>query len=111
MKKIFILILTTVSALILAGCDDMLDRVPKDKLSPETYFKTAKECELFTNEFYLIFPGASSIFYEEADVIVPSVLSDAVQNTRTVPATDGNWDSLNMPTNAKMPRQGQDMSG
>lgn len=92
MKKIFILILTTVSALILAGCDDMLDRVPKDKLSPETYFKTAKECELFTNEFYLIFPGASSIFYEEADVIVPSVLSDAVQNTRTVPATDGNWD-------------------
>lgn len=91
MKKIFSMIILATSIMLLAGCDDMLDRIPKDKLSPETYFKTAQECELFTNEFYLIFPGATDIFYENADVIIPSVLSDAVQNTRTVPATDDHW--------------------
>ena len=92
MKRIYSLLLIIVPTLLLTGCDDMLDRIPKDKLSPETYFKTAEECELFTNEFYLIFPGATDIFYENADVIIPSALSDAVQNTRTVPATDGNWE-------------------
>lgn len=91
MKRIYSLIILVSSILFIAGCDDMLDRIPKDKLSPETYFKTAQECELFTNEFYLIFPGATDIFYENADVIIPSVLSDAVQNTRTVPASDDHW--------------------
>ena len=91
MKKKLTIINILATVVLIAGCDDMLDRVPKDKLSPETYFKTANECQLFTNEFYLIFPGATDIFYENADVIVPSVLSDAVQNTRTVPATDDNW--------------------
>ena len=37
------------SLLLLASCD--LTRDPKDRLSPETYFKSAEECRVFTNQF------------------------------------------------------------
>lgn len=91
MKKIIILI---PALLLLAGCSDFLLRTPKDKLSPETFFRTDRECELYTNEFYTLFP--SDVYSESADVIIKDVLSDEVAGIRTVPASSGswNWDKL-----------------
>ena len=50
--------------LMLAGCESALDRYPKDKLTPDTFFRNATECELFTNDFYTMFPSASDIYGE-----------------------------------------------
>ena len=44
--------------LALTGCEDALDRFPEDRLTPDTFFKTGTECELFTNDFYTMLPGA-----------------------------------------------------
>ena len=35
----------------LTACEDFLTRSPKDELSPDTYFRTETECQLYTNNF------------------------------------------------------------
>ena len=74
---------------LLTSCD--LTRDPKDRLSPETYFKSAEECRLFTNQFYTLLPSAGSIYAEEGDYIFGTGLSAEVMGTRTVPSTAGTW--------------------
>ena len=58
-----------VMLLALTACEDFLTRGPKDKLSPDTYFKTETECQLYTNNFYTILPVATD-FYQEDDSLV-----------------------------------------
>lgn len=86
--------LSIVSLFLLASCD--LTRDPVDRMSPETYFKSAEECRLYTNQFYSLFPGGSGIYSEEADYIIGNSLSDEVKGTRIVPSTAStwNWDAL-----------------
>ena len=86
MKRTIILF----AVLLFAVSCDMI-KEPQDKLSPDTYFTTEVECELYTNRFYLMFPGASSIYSEEADYIVPISLAEEVLGTRVVPSTSGSW--------------------
>ena len=92
--KSYILLALTGMALI--SCEDQLERLPKDKLTPETFFTNANECELFTNDFYTMFPSASGIYGETADIITKNNLTQEVLGNRTVPATSGswNWDKL-----------------
>lgn len=79
------------SLMMLTACESALDRYPKDKLTPDTFFKTAKECELFTNDFYTMFPAAADIFKETADVISQKTLTQEVQGTRLIPSTASTW--------------------
>lgn len=87
--KYFIMTMACLPALV--SCEDLLTRVPKDKLTPESYFKSETECQLYTNDFYTMFPGGDGIYGESEDYIVKQSLSNAVIGNRTVPATDGNW--------------------
>ena len=82
--------------LTLTACEDFLVRRPKDQLSPDTYFRTEMECQLFTNNFYTILPAASDFYHEEDDYVIPKSLSDKVKGNRVVPSTAGtwNWDML-----------------
>ena len=75
----------------LTACEDFLVRKPKDELSPDTYFRTEVECQLFTNNFYTILPSASDFYHEDDDYVIPKSLSDKVKGTRVVPATAGTW--------------------
>lgn len=84
-------ILIAAAGIMLMGCEDALDRYPKDKLTPETFFSNANECELFTNDFYTIFPDGSGIYGESADVISKTSLLSEVLGNRTIPATAGSW--------------------
>lgn len=77
------------SLFLLASCD--LTRDPKDRLSPETYFKSAEECRLYTNQFYTLLPGAASVYGEGEDYIIGTGLSAEVMGTRIVPSTAGTW--------------------
>ena len=45
-------IMLVVILFTMTACEDFLVRKPKDQLSPDTYFRTEMECQLFTNNFY-----------------------------------------------------------
>ena len=76
---------------ILCSCQSALDRVPKDSLSPDTFFKNRAECELFTNTFSTVIPGGSGVYGETADVTGSKRLMDEITGLRTIGAKDGNW--------------------
>ena len=95
MKKILKIALTAVT-LTLFSCEDALDKFPLDKLSPETNFSSATELQLFSNQFYTMFPGGSSIYGESADNIVTSEIPLAVRGGRVVPTTGGGWSWENL---------------
>lgn len=59
-------------AMLLLGttsCADMLDRFPLDSLAPETYYNNEMELKSATNNFYGMFPGASSGYGESDDIV------------------------------------------
>ena len=68
MKKYILYLLTGMAACGLCSCEDALDRYPKDRLSPDEFFHTEEECQLYTNDFYTIFPAAGTIYGETADM-------------------------------------------
>lgn len=84
-------IMLAVIILTLTACEDFLVRKPKDELSPDTYFRTETECQLYTNNFYTILPAASDFYLEDDDYIIPNSLSAKVIGNRVVPTTAGTW--------------------
>ena len=91
MKHTIINALFLSAAIACISCEDMLDYQPKDRLSPDTYFKTETDCELWTNNYYTVFPSAEGIYSEPYDVIVRDVLADEISGGRKPMPTDGNW--------------------
>lgn len=91
MKTTKYILLGLVAMIGATSCEDSLDRYPKDKLSPETFFSNEKECELFTNDFYTLLPGGSTIYGETADIISKQTLISAVMGNRTIPSTSSTW--------------------
>lgn len=91
MKKYILYLLAGVAACSLSSCEDALDRFPKDRLSPDEFFHTEEECQLFTNDFYTIFPDAGTIYGETADIIAKTTLTSEVLGNRTVPAKANSW--------------------
>lgn len=79
-----------ISAALLTGfvsCD--LNEFPKDSISPDTFFHTESELELYTNQFYLMEPTAVNLYDEPSNLIVDGLSqSDVVVGlTRTVPSS------------------------
>ena len=91
MKKIILYIFSGVAACGFCGCEDALDRFPKDRLTPDNFFRTEEECQLYTNDFYTMFPSAGTIYGETADIIAKTTLTSEVLGNRTVPATASTW--------------------
>ena len=104
MKKYILYLLAGVAACGLNSCEDALDRFPKDRLSPDEFFHTEEECQLYTNDFYTIFPAAGTIYGETADIIAKTTLTSEVLGNRTIPAKADSWkweklrDSNTLPT-------------
>ena len=80
-----------VMLLAMTACEDFIIRRPKDELSPDTYFRTETECQLYTNNFYTILPVATDFYQEDDDYIIPNSLSTKVIGNRVVPTTAGTW--------------------
>lgn len=97
MKNAYICLAAVLSVSVFcSSCDDMLDFYPKDRLSPDTFFRTETDCELWTNNYYTVFPDAEEIYSEPFDVIVRDVLADEISGVRKPMPTDShwNWDKL-----------------
>lgn len=90
MKKIINILLVLCSLLATVGCDDMLDAYPKDRMSPETFFKSESELKAFSMIFYENFPG-STLYVEDSDHYIQAGLSDELKGTRQIPASGGGW--------------------
>ena len=90
MKKTAYLLILLLAGSVFAGCDDLLDAVPKDKMSPETFFKNEKELQAFSMNLYEML---SAPFIEDADTYIQMGLTDEMKGTRQIPASagDGSW--------------------
>ena len=89
MKKYLITI--AAAALAFASCD-MLDKAPQAEMSPESYFRTEQDLQLFSNTFYNnLLP--KSPFSSQSDHYVKLVLSDELHggSYRIVPSSGGGW--------------------
>lgn len=91
MKKIVYILLSVITGAILTGCDDMLDLFPRDRMSPETFFKNESELQAFGMNLYGMLPGGASLFIEDADTYIQAGLTDEQKGTRAIPTDGGGW--------------------
>lgn len=93
MNKSKIIIITLGLSFLLNACDDaFMDRTPKDRLSPATYFQTENELRTYVNRFYTALPSDSEIFGGSCnDNKIYHSVPDCIRGTRTVPVTGGGW--------------------
>lgn len=97
MKKIFTYL--AIASVLAVSCDlnDKLTLIPESQLTPESYFRTAEDLQLFSNTFYnnLLEKEPFSV---ESDVFVKMNPSNLIRggNDRTVPATGGGWSFTNL---------------
>ena len=90
MKKILYSILTVFAALAMTGCDDLLDSVPKDRLTKDTFFKSESELKAFAIVFYGAFPS-EDLYVANDDHYTQNNLSNEEMGKRTIPASGGGW--------------------
>ena len=78
------------ASLCLASCEDILDKYPLDKLSPETFLSTETEMRSYTNAYYPMFPSG---FFSgvQSDAVVGRDLDDEIRGARTINSGDGSW--------------------
>lgn len=89
MKKYLMII--AAAALAFASCD-MLDKAPQSEMSPESYFKTEQDLELFSNTFYNNLLPKSPYGYQ-SDHYVKQTMSDELHggSYRIVPNSGSGW--------------------
>lgn len=89
MKKYILPII--IIALGATSCEKFLDKYPKDKLTPETYFRNAEDLKLFSNSFYDNLLDKTP-YDEQSDIIFrKGTISDELLGgtAREVPTTAG----------------------
>ncbi|MDR2086105.1 MAG: RagB/SusD family nutrient uptake outer membrane protein [Dysgonamonadaceae bacterium] len=73
---------------LLSSCD--LTLLPEDKISPDIFFSSAQELELWTNQFYTIMDGADAAASQSADDNVSRSMGAVISGTRSA-ADESGW--------------------
>ncbi|MDR3220333.1 MAG: RagB/SusD family nutrient uptake outer membrane protein [Dysgonamonadaceae bacterium] len=81
-------ILTVLLLALLSSCD--LTLLPEDKISPEIFFSSGQELELWTNQFYTILDGADAAAGQTGDDNVSRTMGAVISGTRTA-ADESGW--------------------
>lgn len=82
--KIFI-----IAILLFTGCKKGLDLIPKDTISDETFWKSASDFKMATNNLYLSLADFNT---DDTQTDIAFNVSNSVSNgTYQAPETDGNW--------------------
>ena len=89
-KNIFLAL--TACVVGFTSCDDMLNKLPESKLTPDTYFRNETDLMLFSNELYPKLLD-DNVYGHQSDQYLQNNLSALLQggNARTVPASGGGW--------------------
>lgn len=95
MKKIQKFIFLLASGVLLASCDsDFLERYPQSEISPQVFFNSESDLELYTNSFYTYLPG-NNIPTDDfsSDNVNVSGLDELVAGLRRTPsdAASAGW--------------------
>lgn len=96
MKTIYKAVFAVLAAAMLSSCEDFLTKEPETNLSPDTFFRSEAELELWTNRFYNLLSGPDDDGVQVSDIHISKSLSSVQQGTRS-PATEswsGVWDYL-----------------
>ena len=83
MKKIYYILTAVLAASTFVSCEDFLTKVPETALSPDSFFKTASDLELWTNKFYNDVLEDTDIAETYADDMMGSSLNALQKGTRT----------------------------
>ena len=68
------------------SCESILDKFPEDKITPETFFTTENELELYSNNFYVACISGTGVFKDYGDVIIQPILEKAISASQAPPA-------------------------
>lgn len=74
--------------LFCTGCD--LTLIPEDSITPEAYFRTESDLQLWTNQFYTMLDEADVAVGLNADDVVDRNFQDVIAGTRSA-ATESGW--------------------
>lgn len=75
----------------IVSCNDALDVTPKDRITPENFFKNEAELQMYSNKFYNLFPGEGGIIRETTDQIAKNDITDELRGSRIVPSSGSGW--------------------
>lgn len=87
-------------AIIITGCEhNILDQSPKDAIDLDSFFNSANDLKIATNDLYDILPGAESYRADtRSDNTLTSSLPSRMKGTRVTPTESGSggwdWDEL-----------------
>lgn len=95
MKRYNCILLLFVTLVIMAACEDFLDRPPLDKMSNNDYWKTPNDLKNYVLQFYPQLPSFQNEFTansdEDSDNAMSSTISMILNGERT--RSTGNWRS------------------
>ena len=95
MKRIYYILTALVAAITFSSCEDFLTKAPKTALSPDSFFITASDLELWTNKFYSDLLEDTDIAETFADDMMGSSLSALQKGTRTTSSKSWSTPSVN----------------
>ena len=97
MKKNIIFLAIISLFAVSCNLEEKLTLIPESQLTPESYFKTAEDLQLFSNTFYNNLLEKEP-FAIESDVFVKMNPSNLIRGgtDRTVPASGGGWSFTNL---------------
>lgn len=78
-----------IMGLMTTSCD--LNELPQASITPETFFTTENDLQLYTNSFYNAFPGASSFYNENVDITTGREIPEIIRGAYVIPNTGGGW--------------------
>ncbi len=90
MKKLLYSLMLVLAGFAFTGCDDLLDAVPLDKMTPDTYFKNEGELKAFAIVFYEAFPEGD-LYISNDDHYTQNNMSNEEMGKRTIPASGSGW--------------------
>ncbi|QNR85262.1 RagB/SusD family nutrient uptake outer membrane protein [Pedobacter riviphilus] len=92
-KNKFLLIIGIITIVSIWSCKKELDRFPIASIAPQTFFKTEKDLELFSNGFYAYLPSAETVAegdgQSDNQETVPG--NKIVAGAYLLPSTDSKW--------------------
>ena len=83
MKRIYYILTAVLAAMTFSSCEDFLTKPPQTALSPDSFFKSASDLELWTNKFYNDILEDTDIAETYADDMMGGSLSAIQKGTRT----------------------------
>ncbi len=86
--NIIVIIHLCLIGLFCTSCD--LTLIPEDSITPEAYFKTESDLQLWTNQFYTMLDVADDAAGQNADDVVDRNFQDIIAGTRSA-ATENGW--------------------